>query len=93
MCPARARPDDEQLNRGVLPGVVTLRGGHSKRRDRIDPLLFCFERLPARGDDMHRRVGAQQRLGHSGRGIDHMLAIVEHEQQLFPAQRIGNMLR
>jgi hypothetical protein len=42
---------------------------------------------------MDRRVGAQQRLGHFGRGIDHMLAIVEHEQQLFPAQRIGNMLR
>jgi len=31
-------------------------------------------------DDARRRIGSQQRLGHDGRGADHMLAIVEHDQ-------------
>src|SRR6202040_3181206 len=33
---------------------------HGERRHRIDPLPLCLERLPARYDDLRRRVGAQQ---------------------------------
>jgi hypothetical protein len=67
--------------------AVTASGGTGRIQSHL-----CLERLPARCDDMHQRVGAQQCLGHHGRGIDHMRAIVEHDQQLLSAQRTGHTI-
>ena len=50
------------------------------------------ERLAARCDDVRRRVCTHQRLSGQGRSLDNMLAIVEHEQHLFSAQRIRDAL-
>ena len=79
----------------VLQGVIFIlciprRDG--ERRHRVDLLPLSPEGLAAGGDDMHRRAAPQHSLGHSGRGINHMLAIVEHEQELIPDQRTGNIL-
>src|SRR5882757_3416342 len=74
----RAGPLDEQPDRAVAQGVLAVRAaffGHSERRYRVDPLAVGPEWLAAGGDYARCRVGAQQRLGHAHRGLDHMLAI------------------
>ena len=86
----RAGPLDEQPHRAILQRVLAIRATfcrHSERRYWVDPLALYPEWLAAGGDHARGRVGAQQRLGHLRRGVDHMLAIVEHQQELLRAER------
>jgi hypothetical protein len=70
--------------------VADIRRGHGERRDWINLLPFSPQRLPAGGDDPRRWTCAQQRLGHFGRGVNQVFAIVEQEQQLFSVHRARN---
>ncbi len=77
----RACPLNEQPDGAVAKRILAIRAtfcGDSERRYRVNPLALCPEGLAASGDHARRRVGAQQRLGHPCRCVDHMLAIVEH---------------
>src|SRR6266851_9301156 len=77
----RACSLDEQPDGAVLQGILAIWAtfcGDRERRYRVNPLALCPKRLAAGGDHPRCRVGAQQRLGHPRRRVDHMLAIVEH---------------
>ena len=91
-----ARPLDEQPDGAIAKRVLAIRAafrGDSERRYPVNPLALRPERLAAGGDHPHCRVGAQQRLGHSRRRVDHMLAIVEHKHELLRAERVRDGLR
>ena len=93
----RARPRHEQLDRGRVAADRCAIGRrlrrHLERRHAIDVLARRAQRLAAGREDARVRTGAQQRLGHARRRLDHVLAVVEHEQELLAAQRRGHALR
>ena len=92
----RACPLDKQPDGAVAQRVLAIRAAfcrHCERRYRVNPLALDAERLAAGGDHARCRVGAQQRLGHLRRGLDHMLAIVEHQHELLRAQRVRDRER
>jgi len=62
---------------------------HSERWHPIQVLSFHSQRLTTSRQHAYRRIGMQKHLGHAGRCVDHVLAIVEHEHQLLPAERIA----
>src|SRR5258708_6678700 len=87
----RACSLDEQPDGAVLQGILAIRAtfcGDRERRYRVNPLALCPKRLAAGGDHPRCRVGAQQRLGHPRRRVDHMLAIVEHQHELLRAKQL-----
>jgi len=86
----RPRSLDEQLNRAVLPGVLGLGGGHPERRHRVDLLALHSQRLATGSNHPRSRVRTQQRFSHFCYGVDHMLAIVEHEHELLRAESVRN---
>ena len=80
----RARPRDEQPNRAVSQQSSISPGAsrrHSERRHPVKALTLDSQRLAARRHHTRCRVGAQQRLGHARRRVDHMLAIVEQQHR------------
>ena len=83
---------DGAIAKRVLTGRATFRG-NSERRYQVNPLAPDPEWFAACGDHPHCRIYAQQRLGHSCRRIDHMLAIVEHKHELLRTERIRDGLR
>jgi len=81
----RARPCDEQLNRAISQQILDILGAvgrHSERRHPVKALIRCSQRLAARRHHMCCRVGPQHCFSHARRGVDHMLAIIEHKQEL-----------
>ena len=58
-------------------GVVDL-----ERREGVYPLAGHPQRLPTRGQHRHTRAGADYRGHDGGRISEHVLAVVEHDQQL-----------
>jgi hypothetical protein len=56
--------------------------GELQRRDRPDHLAADTQRLAAGGEYPHVRTGTQQPLGELGTGLEQMLAVVQHQQQL-----------
>jgi hypothetical protein len=87
------RPLDEQPNRAVPQRVLAIRDifcRHSERRHRVNPLALRSQWLATGSNHPRSRVRTQQRFSHFCYGVDHMLAIVEHEHELLRAERIRN---
>ena len=70
--------------RAVNSSTASLRG---ERRDRVLLLAGDGEPLPA-GDDRRARRRAGQQVADRRRGVDHLLDVVEHEQQR-PLAQVG----
>ena len=60
---------------------------HIERRDPVDVLAGDSQGLAAGGEQRDARAGAQQCLCHAGRRLDHMLTIVDDQQELLGADR------
>jgi hypothetical protein len=87
----RPRSCYEQLNRAVSQQLIHIVGTFSRHGERWHPiqlLSFHSQRLTTSRQHSYRRIGVQKHFGHAGRCVDHMLAIVDHEHQLLPAERI-----
>jgi len=87
----RPRSRYEQLDRAVSQQLIHIVGTFSRHSERWHPiqvLSFHSQRLTTSRQHAYRRIGMQKHLGHAGRCVDHVLAIVEHEHQLLPAERI-----
>jgi len=85
-----AHPRDEQLNRAISQQILDILGTlsrHGERRHPVKILIRCSQRLAARRHHMCCRVGPQQGFGHARRGVDHVLATIEHEQEPLRAER------
>jgi hypothetical protein len=92
----RPRSLDKQPNGAVSQSIVLILGilrRHGQWWHRVDLLPLRPERLAAGGDDVHRRARPQHRLGHHGRGVDHMLAGVQHQQQPTRGEGLRDALR
>ena len=97
------RPTPPDVPRRVAISAAAINGpamaiGGTLRRHRqgsywIDLLSLGSERLTAGCQHMHRRGGVQQRVDHQGRAVDHLLAIVEHDQRCFAGKRSRHPLR
>ncbi len=61
-----------------------------ERRHPEDGLALDPQRLAARRDDRDARSRAQQHVGHSRRGDEDVLAVVQHEQERPAAQELGD---
>ena len=75
----------EELDRAVSQHVVRVEivfGRDVERRHPVDVLRCRSQRLTARRHDAHDGTGAQQSLGHTGGGINQMLTIVEHHENM-----------
>ena len=89
----RAGPVGEQRHRprDVVIGIA--RAGHRQRRQPVHRLARDPQRLPAGRQDPHVITGLQQaRAQFSGRA-DHMLAVIQHHQQLPAGQHPRHRLR
>ena len=56
-------------------------------RDTVDVLGGDAQRLATGREQRDTRAGAQQGLGHAGRRLDHVLTVVDHQQELPGADR------
>jgi len=55
-------------------------------------LALAVQRLAARGQDAHARSGTQEVLGQARARVDHVLAVVEHDDRLAPREVRGERL-
>jgi hypothetical protein len=80
----RPGPIEEELDGVVL--LERLRpcrdAGYDERRDRVLHLPMDAQRLPAGRQDAHTRARAEQGVGHHGRHVDDVLAVVQHKQHV-----------
>ena len=87
--PQRDRALDEQLDRlrceRVLQRDCAVAGGERERRHREQPLAAHAQRRTA-GHERGDTRAVPEQLGQAGRGVGHLLEVVEHEQQLPLAQ-------
>ncbi len=86
----RSRPRHKQLDGGGFEQILAILGSLGRQVERehsIDVLPRRAERLATGGHDAGVRIGVQQRGGHAGRRLDHVLAIVQHEQDALGAER------
>ena len=98
------QPEPEHRGRGAV-GEQPQRGGvhrfpeadrwrrHRQRRHRVDPLAGGGQRFAGRGEDPHPRAAAQEVVGQPGAGVEEVLAVVEHDQQLPAGELRGQLLR
>ena len=61
-----------------------------ERRHPKDDLALDAQHLPARRQHSRVRALAHERLHRGGRDVDHVLAVVEHQQDLLVAECPGN---
>ncbi len=89
----RSRALDEQRDGLVaeepLERERLLRIGDVERRDSEDHLPGHAQRLPARREDRDPRRGAEQPVRQPDRLREHVLAVVEHEQQRPGGEEVG----
>jgi len=78
MCPRREEPDGAV--REHIFNVLIAFCWHTERRDPIDVLTGDSQGLAAGCEKRDAGAGAQQGLRHTGRRVDHMLAVVDDEQ-------------
>ena len=87
--PQRDRALDEQLDRlrceRILQRDCAGAGGERERRHREQPLAAYAQRRTA-GHERGGTRAVREQLGQAGRGLGHLLEVVEHEQQLPLAQ-------
>ena len=87
----RSRSCHEQLNRAVSQQLIHVVGTfsrHSERRHPIQVLSLHSQWLTTSCQYVYCRIGMQKRHGHACGRVDDMLAIIEHEHQLFPGEGI-----
>ena len=91
-----AGPVDEKAYRVGLSGlgyvVLGAVGGKAQRWDPVDALALDRERLSARGEDAHPGTRAQQLVGELGAGVDEVLAVVQHDEQVPVLQGVDQRL-
>jgi hypothetical protein len=75
--PRREQP--HRTRRAHRIGIA--RGGHLQRQDLPQHLACHPERLPARGEDPQAGRGRQELPGERGNRVDHLFAVVEHQEQ------------
>ena len=84
----------ERRARCVSPGDEEGHGvRRPERRYRPDGLTADAKSLAARGEDAQRRAATEQVFGDLGRRGDHVLAVVEHDQELAVADQLGQPAR
>jgi hypothetical protein len=66
--------------------------GHPQRRDAVDVLARRTQGLAAGRHHARVWIGAQQCLSHAGRGLDHVLAVVQDHQDVLVAERGRHVL-
>ena len=75
------------------PRLAGLGGGRqAERRDGHRRLAVDPERLAAGGQDPERSAVAQQPLGEPCAGVDHVLAVVDQQQEVLLAQEVDEAL-
>ena len=90
MCPRHEEPD-RAVPEDVFRVLVVFRW-HIERRDPVDVLAGDSQRLAAGCEQRDAGAGAQQSLRHAGRRLDHMLAVVDDQQELLGADRTRDTL-
>src|ERR1700728_4376108 len=78
------RPSDETLNGALLKDILWLLwifGRHIERWNAIGVLAVDPQGLSACRQNRSARTHTQNRLGHSGCGVNDVFAIVEHKQK------------
>jgi hypothetical protein len=74
---------DEQLDRGVVPWPGSATGGRNLQRPHSHHRLVRQAQRFARGnDDRHLPAGSDDLVHVAGDGIDQVLNVVQHDQQL-----------
>ena len=94
------RPLGKEPHGLVLDGAVRRRRFPStrngQRRNEEDSFSFAPQRFAARREDSQSRSGLQKPLKKAGAGADHVLAVVDDQEELSrrekPAERIGQAL-
>jgi hypothetical protein len=82
-CIGRAGPVGEQRHRPRLRHIIGIpRAGHRQRRQPAGRLSLDPQRLPAGRQDPHVVTGLQQARAQLRGRADHMLAVIQHQQQL-----------
>ena len=76
--PDPSAPFEEELYGGRLERIVA---GELERRDRPHALSLEPEGLPTGGQHGHVGRGVEHRRDERGHAVDHVLAVVEHEQR------------
>jgi hypothetical protein len=84
-CPSRVGPVREQLHGGGLGGVRVARAGERERGHRVLPPGPDAQRHPAGDQDDHAGAGLEQ-ADHGIAGGQHVLEVVQHQQQPALAQ-------
>ena len=88
----RPGPVGEQRHR-LRPRHVITRAGHRQRRQPVRRLARDPQPLPAGRQDPHVITGLQQARAQLRGRADHVLAVVQHHQQLPPGQHPRHRLR
>jgi hypothetical protein len=83
----RARSGEQDLRLRCTRRVARLR--HGQRAQPVPGLTRQPERLPAGGQHLHIVGARQQGQAQLGGGLDHVLAVVQHDEQLAAGQRRG----
>jgi hypothetical protein len=92
----RAGAVDEQLHRGDLGKVLerlVATARYRQRWNRPHDLGGDSKGLPARRQHLHVRAPAQDELDELTRGVEHVLAVVEHEQDLLRREELDDRVR
>ena len=79
---------DEQIHCGRVDARADVQRGHRPQLLVGDPQSFA-----AGGQDLHRRRLREDRLDQIGGGVEHVLAVVEHQQPDPALQRGGHLTR
>ena len=86
-------PLGEETNRGDLPECVELllpARRHRERRHRPHDLAGDAERLAAGGQHVHVRAPPQHQLDELTGGVEDVLAVVEHQQEVLRREQLGD---
>ena len=88
-----SRPIDEQVHGvGSKHALGCIFARHRQRRDRHDPFAGHREPFAARGQDPRIARARHQPQRQMRRGVDHVLAVVEHQQQGTLLERLDDAI-
>ena len=85
--PGPVREQHHRLGPGRISQVIRI--GHRQRAQPVPRLLRHPQRLPAGGQDPQVIAGRHQLSAQPGRGAEHVLAVIQHQQQLLDGPAPG----
>src|SRR5262249_55786106 len=85
----RHEEPDRRVPEDVFYVLVVFRW-HLERRNLVDVFTGDSQWLAAGGQQKRARAGPQQCLGHAGGRLDHMLTVVDDQQELLGARGASN---